>query len=120
MKITHKQEIKRTYDKQFPLKCRIFFNAEISIYSRAEFCIYLFEDFLRRTVSVDFSHKCSKTFYKTNKSRYLNKRNEKSRAGINGYFYVKNPLLWECHFHKLPRYKMMTSCLSTSFFPLVQ
>ena len=23
-----------------------------------------------------------------------------SRAGINGYFYIKNPLLWEWHFHK--------------------
>jgi hypothetical protein len=30
----------------------------------------------------------------------LHKINEKSRAGINGYFYIKNPLLWEWHFHK--------------------
>ena len=27
--------------------------------------------------------------------------NEKSRAGINGYLCIKNPLLWEWHFHKL-------------------
>ena len=27
--------------------------------------------------------------------------NEKSRAGINGYIYIKNPLLWEWHFYKL-------------------
>ena len=27
--------------------------------------------------------------------------NEKSRAGINGYIYIKNLLLWEWHFYKL-------------------
>ena len=27
--------------------------------------------------------------------RYLQKINEKSHAGINGYFCIKNPLLWE-------------------------
>jgi len=27
--------------------------------------------------------------------------NEKSRAGTNGYIYIKNPLLWEWHFYKL-------------------
>ena len=31
----------------------------------------------------------------------MQKINEKSRAGINGYFYIENPLLWECHYHKL-------------------
>jgi hypothetical protein len=31
----------------------------------------------------------------------LHKINEKSRAGINGYFCNKKPLLWEWHFHKL-------------------
>ena len=35
------------------------------------------------------------------KCRYLHKINEKSRAGINGYFCIKKPLLWEWHFHKL-------------------
>ena len=34
------------------------------------------------------------------KCRYFHKINEKSRMGINGYFYIKNPLLWEWHFHK--------------------
>ena len=32
---------------------------------------------------------------------YLHEINEKSRTGINRYFYIKNPLLWEWHFHKL-------------------
>ena len=35
------------------------------------------------------------------KCKYLHKINEKYRAGINGCFYIKNPLLWEWHFHKL-------------------
>ena len=63
-----------------------FFNAEISIYSRAEFFIYLFED-----------------LFSTNqiKCRYLHKINEKSRGGINGYSCIKKPLLWEWHFYKL-------------------
>ena len=44
--------------------------------------------------------------------------NEKSRAGINGYIYIKNPLSWEWHFYKLLCEEMMTSYLSPSFFPL--
>jgi hypothetical protein len=59
----------------------------------------LYKDFLRRTVSVDFSQRCSKIFYKQIKCRVLHKINEKSRAGINGYFYIKNPLLWEWHLY---------------------
>ena len=30
------------------------------------------------------------------KGRYLHEINEKSRSGINGYFCIKNPLLWKC------------------------
>ena len=41
------------------------------------------------------------------KCRYLNKINEKSRAGLNGYLYIKNSLLWEWHFHKLLCEKMI-------------
>ena len=41
-----------------PIKMKVFFNVEISIYSRAGFFIYS---------SVDFSQRCSKIFYKTNK-----------------------------------------------------
>ena len=43
----------------------------------------------RRNVSVDV-----RRFYNiTNKCRYLHEINEKSRTGIKGYFYIKNPLL---------------------------
>ena len=44
-----------------------------------------------------FSQRCSKIFYKTNKMQVFAKINEKSRTGINGYFYNKNHLLWEWH-----------------------
>ena len=39
--------------RAFPLKWRIFFHAEISIYSRAGFFIYLIEDFLQRFSTED-------------------------------------------------------------------
>ena len=78
-----------------------FFDAEISIYSRAEFFIYLFEDFIQR-----FSNEtpCPYIFLKDVrrfstkhiKYRYLHEISEKSRTGINGYFCIKNPLLWKC------------------------
>ena len=82
-----------------PIKMKNFFNAEISIYSLAGFFIYLFKDFLQRfstkifyvTVYVDFSQRCLKIFTKQIKCRYLHKINEKSRAGINEYFYLKTP-----------------------------
>ena len=38
----------KTNEYTFPLKWRIFFDAEIFIYSRAEFLIYLFEDFIQK------------------------------------------------------------------------
>ena len=55
----------------------------------------------RWNVSVDFSQRCSIFSSKQIKCRYLDKINGKSRTGINWYFYFKNPLLWEWHFHKL-------------------
>ena len=35
-------------ESTIPIKMEDFFDAEISIYSRAEFFIYLFEDFIQR------------------------------------------------------------------------
>ena len=70
----------------------IIYNAEISIYSRAGFFIYL---------SVDFLKDGRRFSTKQIKCRYLHKIKEKSRAEINGNFYIKNLLLWEWHFHKL-------------------
>ena len=87
-----------------PIKMEDFFYAEISIYSRAEFFIYLFEDFIQR-----FSNEtpCPLIYLKDVrrfstkhiKCRYLHEINEKSRTGINGYFFIKNPLLWKCHIY---------------------
>ena len=85
----------------------VFLNVEISIYSRAGFFIYAFKDFWR------FSTKQIKW-------RYLHKINEKSRAGINGYFYIKNPLLWEWHFHKLLCEEMIFPLPSVHIFSLVK
>ena len=80
-----------------PIKMKYFFEAEISIYSRAEFFIYMFEDFLQRfllrTVSVDFFSKMLEDFStKHIKGRYLHEINEKFRAGINGFFCIKKIL----------------------------
>ena len=54
------------YGNGISIKMEVSLNAEISVYSRAGFFIYLFKDFLRRTVSVDFSQRCLKILYKTN------------------------------------------------------
>ena len=95
-----------SYTISIPIKMEDFFDAEISIYSVAEFFIYLFEDFIQRFYN---ETPCPQIFLKDVrrfstkhiKCRYLHKINEKSRTGINGYFCIKNPLLWEWHFHKL-------------------
>ena len=74
-----------------PIKIEDFFNAEISIFSCVGFFIYLFEDFLRRTVSVDFSQDVRRFSTKHIKCRYFHEINEKSRTGINGYFCIETP-----------------------------
>ena len=63
-----------------------FFNAEISIYSRARFFIYLFEDLYKDFLKI-FLKDVRRFSTKDIKCRYLHKINEKSRAGINGYYY---------------------------------
>ena len=75
-----------------------FFNAEISIYSRAEFFIYLFEDLckdflMKPRVRRFFSKMFEDLLQKKIKCRYLHKINEKSRAGINGYFCIKKNII---------------------------
>ena len=69
--------------KPIPIKMAGFFIYFSQIYSK------IFLKYIRR-----FSKKQIKCMY-------LHKINWKSRAGINGYFFIKNPLLWEWHFHKL-------------------
>ena len=66
-----------------PIKLEDFFDAEISIYSRMEFLIYVFEDILQRFSTEERVRRCSKIFTKQIKCRYLHKINEKSCAGIN-------------------------------------
>ena len=99
-----------------PLKMEDFFNAEISVYSRAGFFIYLFKDFLRRTVSVDFSQICLKILYKTNKMQAFSWIKWKIPRGNKGNFYIKNLLLWEWHFHKRLCEEMIFPLPSGNFF----
>ena len=85
----------------------------------------------------DFSFICSNIFYrgpcpqiflkdvrrfstKQIKCRYLHEINKKSRAGINGYFYIKNPLLWKWHFHKILCEEMISTAFQSIIFSFVQ
>ena len=76
----------------FPLKWRIFLMQKYPFIPARNFsfiCLkILYKDFRRFSI-------------KNIKCRYLHEINEKSRTGINGYFCIKNPLLWEWHFYKL-------------------
>ena len=84
------KNVKNCYKYAFPLIWRIFLMEKYPFIPAQNFSFIcskiLYKDFLIKPRGRRYSQRCTKIFYKTNKMRYLHKINEKSRAGINGYF----------------------------------
>ena len=73
---------------------KVFFNAEISIYSRAGFFIYFmqmpaFYLFCRKSSNIFEKNLRTRGFIRNSLYKIFEQINEKFRAGINGYFCIK-------------------------------